>query len=58
MTIILEELQPERMLYLAVPSEIYHSFFEGQFAQVILRQTALKILVYQSEEEAIEQWIN
>jgi hypothetical protein len=56
--IILEELQPERILYLAVPSEIYHSFFEGQFAQVIIRQTALKILVYESEEEVIERWIN
>lgn len=56
--IILEELQPERILYLAVPSEIYHSFFEGQFAQVIIRRTALKILVYDSEEEVIERWIN
>ena len=56
--IILHELQPDRTLYLAVPSEIYHTFFEGQFAQLILRQTSVKILVYQSDEEAIEQWIN
>ena len=45
-------------LYLAVPAEIYHTFFEGQFAQVIIHQTALKMIVYQSEEEVIERWIN
>jgi len=56
--IILSELHPGRILYLAVPAEIYHTFFEGQFAQLIIRQTALKIIVYQSEAEVIEQWIN
>ena len=56
--IIFSELHPGRILYLAVPAEIYHTFFEGQFAQLIIRQTALKIIVYQSEAEVIEQWIN
>ncbi|KPA10736.1 fatty-acid oxidation protein subunit alpha [Candidatus Magnetomorum sp. HK-1] len=56
--IILKELQPERVLYLAVPSEIYHSFFEGQFAQMVISQTAIKIIVYDCEKEVIEKWIN
>ena len=55
--IILSKLQPERILYLAVPTEIYHTFFEGQFAQVIIQQTAIKLIVYQSDAEVIEQWI-
>ena len=56
--IILSKLQTERALYLAVQTEIYHSFFEGQFAQAIIQHTALKIIVYQSDTEVIEQWIN
>lgn len=56
--IILKKLEPERILYLAVPSEIYHTFFEGQFAQAIIRETDLKIIIYESEEEVIEGWIN
>ncbi len=56
--IVLEQLHPERALYLAVPSETYHSFFEGQFAQLITRRTGLRIIVYESEAEVIERWIN
>jgi len=56
--IILEHCQPGRILYVAVPKEIWHTFFETKFAQVILQRTELKIVVFDSEEEIIETWIN
>jgi len=55
--IILKEIQPDRVLYLAVPSEVYHSYFESMFAQKIINEMELKIIVYDSEEEMIEKWI-
>ncbi len=56
--IILEHSQPDRILYVAVPSEAWHTFFETQFAQVIVRQTDMKIVVFDPEQEIIETWIN
>jgi len=56
--IILEYCQPDRMLYLAVPKEVWHTFFETKFAQVIVRHTELKIVVFDPKQEIIETWIN
>ena len=56
--IVLAQSQPDRILYLAVPSEIYHTFFETQFARLIIEKTAIKLLVYDSEQEEIEAWTN
>ena len=56
--IVLAQSQPDRILYLAVPSEIYQTFFETQFARLIIEKTAIKVLVYDSEQEEIEAWIN
>lgn len=56
--IVLGQSQPNRILYLAVPAEIFHTFFETPFAQLIIQQTDMKILVYNSEQEVIETWRN
>ncbi len=55
--ILLSQMQPDRLLWLAVPSDVYHGFFEGRFAQLIIQQTAIQIVVYDSDTEVIEQWI-
>jgi hypothetical protein len=56
--ILLAKTQPERHLYMAVPSDVYHGFFEGAFAQLILQETRIHIVVYDTDNEEIEQWIN
>ncbi|MEM9092733.1 MAG: XisH family protein [Cyanobacteria bacterium P01_F01_bin.53] len=55
--IILKEKEPERQIYLAVPSEIYKTFFQSRFAQVAVEQHELKIIVYNPVSEEIIQWI-
>ena len=55
--IILKEKEPERQIYLAVPSEIYKTFFQSRFAQVAVEQHELKIIVYNPVSEDIIQWI-
>ncbi len=56
--ILLAKTEPERYLYMAVPSDVYHGFFEGVFAQLILQETRVDIVVYDTDTEEIEQWIN
>ncbi|MGF1540210.1 MAG: element excision factor XisH family protein [Pleurocapsa sp.] len=52
----LKNLEPERMLYLAVPEETYNSFFSLPFMQLAIDEYEIKILVYSPEKENIKRW--
>lgn len=52
----LGEDEPERTLYLAVPSAAYDAFFTLPFAQTAIRHHGLKLIVYHPEQERIVQW--
>ena len=54
----LEEQQPERMLYLAVPDETYRDFFQLPFIQRSLQRYSVKLIIYDFDLEEIVQWIN
>lgn len=49
---------PQRILYLAVPSAIYNDFFNLPFTQIIVSENKLKIIIYDIDKEEIVQWIN
>lgn len=48
---------PERILYLAVSSDIYERFFINVFIQELVEQNQLYILIYNIDLEAIERWL-
>ena len=56
--LILRRQEPERVLYLAVPLDIYEIFFKLEFTQIAIADYQLKIIVYNIDQEAIYQWIN
>ncbi|MEM6254280.1 MAG: XisH family protein [Cyanobacteria bacterium P01_D01_bin.156] len=56
--IMLEAKEPDRQLYLAVPFEIYETFFQSRFAQVAIERHQLRIIVYNPISEEIVQWIS
>ncbi len=47
----------ERTLYLAVTQHIYQQFFVGKFAQMVIEDEALKLLIFDVETEEIVEWI-
>jgi hypothetical protein len=49
--------EPERVLYLAVPSDVYEKFFLTTFIQNLIKQNQLNLIIYEIEQEIIEQWI-
>lgn len=55
---ILQQKDPSRILYLAVPLDVYHSFFRLSFTQAIITRYQLNILVYHPELQQVQQWIN
>jgi glucose-6-phosphate 1-dehydrogenase len=54
----LRRLQPERVLYLAVPSTTYKTFFQLDFPKDMILENQLKMLVYDVEQEVIFKWIH
>ncbi len=55
--IALEDHDPERLLYLAVPLDIYKRFFKYSFIQTV-RRNQIPLLVYDTEKQEIAQWIS
>ncbi len=56
---VLRVVEPERVLYLAVPQLIYDDFFTVQeLAQLVVQTNQIKIIVYNPVLETIVQWIN
>ncbi|NJL62476.1 MAG: fatty-acid oxidation protein subunit alpha [Methylacidiphilales bacterium] len=53
----LEEFEPERKLYLAIPESIYNSFFQRRFVRSVVERTQIYLLVYDEKREVITQWL-
>jgi hypothetical protein len=54
----LEEQEPDRLVYLAIPLETYQDFFQLPFIQRSLRRYQVKLIIYDPKLEEIKQWIN
>ena len=54
---VLSELQPERLLYLALPIWAYESLFEEPLGQLLLRKKRLRLIVFEPTQEFIDRWI-
>jgi hypothetical protein len=53
----LEEQEPDRIVYLAIPLETYQDFFQLPFIQRALRRYQVKLMIYEPKLEEIKQWI-
>lgn len=52
----LRQMEPDRRLYLAVPREVYATFFTLPFIRGGIEEYQLYLLVYDAEEEVIVSW--
>lgn len=55
--VVLDEIEPDRVLYLAVPDFAWNNFFQERAIQKSLNFIKAKVLVYNPMDETIEQWI-
>jgi hypothetical protein len=53
----LEEQEPNRTVYLAIPFETYYDFFQLPFIQRMLQRYQVKLMIYDPQQEEIRQWI-
>lgn len=54
----LKQKDPQRYLYLAVPLDVYNTFFKLEFSQAAIEDYQLKLIVYNQDEEVINRWID
>lgn len=53
----MEDQEPNRTVYLAVPLDTYKDFFQLAFIQRTLRRHTIQLVIYDPGKEEIHQWI-
>ncbi len=49
--------EPERILYLAIPTDTYQMFLRFEPAKTVIERYEVRLIVYNPKSEAIDQWI-
>lgn len=52
----LEQLEPDRELYLAIPQDTYQEFFSDSFIQASIQRYKVSLLIFHPGKEVIVQW--
>jgi hypothetical protein len=55
--IALDIYESDRRLFLAIPVDIYKTFFQKQFIQTVLQRKKIRLIIYNPLEETIALWI-
>jgi hypothetical protein len=55
--IALSRIEPDRTLFLAVTDETYDDFFESKFAQTVIQEMRMNVIVCAPEVEEVTRWI-
>ena len=53
----LEEYAPKRILYLALPIDLWETFFQKPFVQLVISRKRMRLIIYDQNAETIEKWI-
>jgi hypothetical protein len=54
---VLAQQEPARILYLAVRQAVFEDLFEEPIGQLLLRNQRVRLVVFDSTKEVINQWI-
>jgi hypothetical protein len=54
---LLDKLEPDRILYIAVPTKILTSVFEEGLGVLFLENQMLRLIVFEPQQEVITRWI-
>jgi hypothetical protein len=55
-TLGIEDFEPERMLFLAVPQRIHQEYFSLSFVQKAVKRFKIKLLIFDDESQNVIQW--
>ena len=52
----MEEFEPDRILYLAVPHKVFKEYFHHSFVEKAVKRYKLKLLIYEPDTYNIIKW--
>ncbi len=55
--LLLEEQEPNRVLYLAVSQPIYETYFSNLAVQKAINRYSIKVLVFDAQQQIVKSWI-
>jgi hypothetical protein len=55
---VLQKIEPDRILYLAIREAVFHKLFEQEVGQILLENKVLRLLTFNPETEVITKWIS
>ncbi len=50
--------EPDRILYLAVPTDTYEMFLEFEPAKTVIERYEVRLIIYSPNQEVIDRWID
>ena len=53
----LKEIEPERIIYLAVPIETWEDFFQRPFIQKVIQTYKINLIIFNPLDKTIVKWI-
>ncbi|MGB8698296.1 MAG: element excision factor XisH family protein [Thermosynechococcaceae cyanobacterium] len=56
--VALKRVEPDRMIYLAIPDSTYEALFGEILIQDLLEEYPVKLIIYNSDKEEIKSWID
>jgi hypothetical protein len=56
--ILLDELKSDRILFLAIPQEVYDAILSEQLGQLILARLHMKVLIFDPDSRKVIRWIS
>ena len=54
---LLAEIDPERMLWLAVPSFAYDGIFREEIGQLMISREQIQLIVFDEIQERVREWV-
>ena len=55
---VLEEVQPDRAIFLAVPTRAYEEIFTEKFGQFVVSKLQIRLVVFDEQQKRIVRWID
>jgi XisH protein len=54
--VALEDEEPDRTLYLAIPNQVYQTFFQEPFIQKVIQKKDINLIVYEPNSTQLVLW--
>ncbi|MDJ1168643.1 MULTISPECIES: element excision factor XisH family protein [Roseofilum] len=54
---IMRDIDPNRILYLAITKDVFDTLFQEAIGEILLRNQRFNLLIFEKKQEVIERWI-